>query len=147
MAEFGYDQNENDELSFKKGEKLEIIKELVEWSMAKSLVTGHEGFVPRDYLTKEEDDGEVSTLESLQLFDFAMTENVDILKIKEIKTCDNIDKASLFLTLIKQDPVLLDQLRSAKRGKLACTHATPVFTIALLLFLLPRKRMVTNQMV
>ena len=88
--------------------------------MAKSLVTGHEGVVPRDYLTKEEDD-ELSTLESLELFDFAMTENVDIPKIKEIKTCDNIHKASLFLTLIKQDLVLLDQLRSAKRGNLACT--------------------------
>ena len=91
--------------------------------MAKSLVTGHEGFVPKEYIKKEEDNGEVSTLESLELFDFAMTENVDIPKIKEIKTCDNINKASLFLTLIKQDPVLLDQLRSAKSGsKLACTQ-------------------------
>ena len=91
--------------------------------MAKSLITDHEGLVPSDYITKEEDDGEVSTLESLELFDFAMTENVDIPKIKEIKSCDNIDKASLFLTLIKQDPVLLDQLRSAKSGgKLACTQ-------------------------
>ena len=90
--------------------------------MAKSLITGHEGFVPRDYLTKEEDKGEVSTLESLELFDFAMTENVDIPKIKEIKSCDNIHKASLFLTLIKQEPVLLDQLRSAKSGNLACTQ-------------------------
>ena len=91
--------------------------------MAKSLVTGHEGLVPRDYLTKEEDNKGVSTLESLQLFDFAMTENVDIPKIKEIKTCDNIHKASLFLTSIKQEPVLLDQLRSAKSGsKLACTQ-------------------------
>ena len=89
--------------------------------MAKSLVTGCEGFIPINFIAKEEDNGEVSTLESLELFDFAMTENVDIPKIKEIKTCDNIHKASLFLTLIKQDPVLLDQLRSAKSGKLACT--------------------------
>ena len=86
------------------------------------MVTGHEGFVPSNFIAKEEDNGEVSTLESLELFDFAMTENVDMPKIKEIKTCDNIHKASLFLTLIKQDPVLLDQLRSAKRGKLACTQ-------------------------
>ena len=90
--------------------------------MAKSLVTGHEGLVPSNFITKEEDNEGVSTLESLELFDFAMTENVDIPKIKEIKTCDNIDKASLFLTLIKQDPVLLDQLRSAKSGKFACTQ-------------------------
>ena len=84
--------------------------------MAKSLVTGHEGLVPNYYIAK--DNGEVSTLESLELFYFVMTENVDIPKIKEIKTCDNIDKASQFLTLIEQDSVLLDQLRSAKRGKL-----------------------------
>ena len=111
----------NDELSFKKGEKLEIIQESIDWPMAKSLVTGHEGLVPSEYIKKEEDD-ELSELESLELFDFAITENVDIPKIKEIKTCDNIHKASLFLTLIKQDPVLLDQLKSAKRGKLACTQ-------------------------
>ena len=122
MAEFGYNQQENDELSFKKGEKFEIIQESIAWSMAKSLVTGHEGLVPNEYIKKEEDDGEVSTLESLELFYFAMTENVDIPKIKEIKSCGNIDKASLFLTLIKQEPVLLDQLRSAKRGKLACAQ-------------------------
>ena len=85
------------------------------------MVTGHEGFVPSNFIAKEEDDA-LSELESLELFDFAMTENVDIPKIKEIKSCDNIDKASLFLTLIKQDPVLLDQIRSAKRGKLACTQ-------------------------
>ena len=122
MAEFDFNQIENDDLSIKKGEKLEIIKESIEWSMAKSLVTGHEGFVPSNFITKEEDNAEVSTLESLELFDFAMTENVDIPKIKEIKSYDNINKASLFLTLIKQDPVLLDQLRSAKNGsKLACT--------------------------
>ena len=123
MAEYDYDQRRNDELSFKEGEKFEIIKEFTdEWSMVKSLVTGHEGVVPNGYITKEENNGEVSTLESLELFNFAMTENVDIPKIKEIKTCDNIHKASLFLTLIEQDSVLLDQLRSAKRGKLACTQ-------------------------
>ena len=122
MAKYSYDQIESDELSFKKGEKFEIIEELVEWSMAKSLVTGHKGLVLNEYIMKEEDNGEVSTLESLELFNFAMTENVDIPKIKEIKTCDNIHKASFFLTLIKQDPVLLDQLRSVKRGKLACTQ-------------------------
>ena len=86
------------------------------------MVTGHEGIIPSEYIAKEEGSGEVSTLEYFELFDFAMKENVDIPKIKEIKSCDNIDKASLFLTLIKHDPVLLDQLRSAKSGsKLACT--------------------------
>ena len=92
------------------------------WARAKSLATGHEGLIPHNFIAKEEDD-ELSELESLELFDFAMTENVDIIpKIKEIKTCGNIHKASLFLTLIKQDPVLLDQLRSAIRGKFACTQ-------------------------
>ena len=125
MAKFSYDQREDDELSFKKGEKLEIIKEFIdEWSMVKSLATGHKGLVPHNFIAKEEDD-ELSESESLELFHFAMTKNVDMPKIKEIKTCDNIDRASLFLKLIKQDPFLLDQLRSAKSdSKLAYT--TPV---------------------
>ncbi|XP_019863015.1 PREDICTED: uncharacterized protein LOC109591828, partial [Amphimedon queenslandica] len=46
-----------------------------------------------------------------------MTENVDIPKIKEIKTRSNVERASLFLSLIKQDSVLLDQLRKKEHGK------------------------------
>ena len=55
MAKFGYNQRENDELSFEKGEELEVMEESHEWSMKKSLVTGHEGWlVPSEYFTPNE---------------------------------------------------------------------------------------------
>uniref|UniRef100_A0A1X7TW21 SH3 domain-containing protein n=1 Tax=Amphimedon queenslandica TaxID=400682 RepID=A0A1X7TW21_AMPQE len=101
----------SDELSFKKGEKLEIKKEYIDgWRFARSLDTDQEGDVYINYIKKDEE-SELSTLESLELFHYAMTENVDIPKIKEIKTRSNVERASLFWSLIKQDSVLLDQLR------------------------------------
>ncbi|XP_019861378.1 PREDICTED: uncharacterized protein LOC109589812 [Amphimedon queenslandica] len=111
---------ESDELSIKKGEKLEIKKERTEgWWLARSLDTDQEGLVPINYIIKDEE-SELSTLELLELFHYAMTENVDIPKIKEIKTSSNIDdaeKRSLLLSLIKQDSVLLDQLRKKEHEK------------------------------
>ena len=99
------------QLSIKKGEKLEIKKEHTDgWWLARSLDTDQEGDVNIAVIKKDEE-GELSTLESLELFHYAMTENVDIPKIKEIKMRSNIERASLFLSLIKQDSVLLDQLR------------------------------------
>ena len=106
------------QLSIKKGEKLEIKKERTNgWWLARSLNTDQEGNVPFTHIKKDEE-SEVSTLESLELFHYAMTENVDIPKIKEIKTRSNVERASLFLSLIKQDSVLLDQLRQKEHGKI-----------------------------
>ncbi|XP_019857342.1 PREDICTED: uncharacterized protein LOC109585647 [Amphimedon queenslandica] len=106
----------SDELSFKKGEKLEIKKEYIDgWRFARSLDTDQEGDVYINYIKKDEE-SELSTLESLELFHYAMTENVDIPKIKEIKTRSNVERASLFWSLIKQDSVLLDQLRKKEDG-------------------------------
>uniref|UniRef100_A0A1X7TX13 SH3 domain-containing protein n=1 Tax=Amphimedon queenslandica TaxID=400682 RepID=A0A1X7TX13_AMPQE len=105
------------QLSIKKEEKLEIKKERTEgWWLARSLDADQEGLVPFNYI-KKDDESELSTLESLELFHYAMTENVDIPKIKEIKTKSNVERASLFLSLIKQDSVLLDQLRKKEHGK------------------------------
>ena len=105
------------QLSIKKGEKLEIKEERTEgWWLARSLDTNQEGLVYINDI-KNDEESEVSTLESLELFHYAMTENVDIPKIKEIKTRSNGERASLFLSLIKQDSVLLDQLRK-KDGKI-----------------------------
>ena len=113
-----WEARESDELSIKKGEKLEIKKERTEgWWLARSLDTDQEGDVPFTHIEKDEE-SEVSTLESLELFHYAMTENVDIPKIKEIKTRSNVERASLFLSLIKQDSVLLDQLRQKEHGKI-----------------------------
>uniref|UniRef100_A0A1X7U8D8 SH3 domain-containing protein n=1 Tax=Amphimedon queenslandica TaxID=400682 RepID=A0A1X7U8D8_AMPQE len=103
-------------LSIKKGEKLEIKEERTNgWWLARSLDTDQEGFVNIAHIKKDEE-SELSTLESLELFHYAMTENVDIPKIKEIKMRSNVERASLFLSLIKQDSVLLDQLRK-EHGK------------------------------
>ena len=113
-----WETRERGQLSFKKGEKLEIKKERTSgWWLARSLNTDQEGDVPFTHIKKDEE-SEVSTLESLELFHYAMTENVDIPKIKEIKTRSNIERASLFLSLIKQDSVLLDQLRQKEHGKI-----------------------------
>ena len=106
------------QLSFKKGEKLEIKKEhTIEWWLARSLDTNQEGRV-RITDIKIDKESELSTLESLELFHYAMTENVDIPKIKEIKTSSNIERASLFLSVMKQNSVLLDQLRKKEHGKI-----------------------------
>ena len=118
VAMYDCEAGESDELSFKEGEKLEIMEEHTdEWWLARSLDTDQEGFVPFNHIKKDEE-SELSTLESLELFHYAMTENVDIPKIKEIKTRSNVERASLFLSLIKQDSVVLDQLRQKEHGKI-----------------------------
>ena len=118
VAMYDFEPRRSDDLSIKKGEKLEIKKERTEgWWLARSLDTDQEGYVPSNHIKKDEE-SELSTLESLELFHYAMTENVDIPKIKEIKTRSNVERASLFLSLIKQDSVLLDQLRKKEHGKI-----------------------------
>ena len=118
VAIIDWEAREMGQLSFKKGEKLEIKKERTdEWWLARSLNTDQEGDVYITHIEKDEE-SEVSTLESLELFHYAMTENVDIPKIKEIKMRSNVERASLFLSLIKQDSVLLDQLRQKEHGKI-----------------------------
>uniref|UniRef100_A0A1X7TRA4 SH3 domain-containing protein n=2 Tax=Amphimedon queenslandica TaxID=400682 RepID=A0A1X7TRA4_AMPQE len=113
-----WEARNSDELSIKKGEKLEIQEERTSgWWLAKSsLDTDQEGNVFIGDIKKDEE-SELSTLESLELFHYAMTENVDIPKIKEFKTRSNVERASLFLSLIKQDSVLLDQLRKKEHEK------------------------------
>ena len=118
VAIIDWEAREMGQLSFKKGEKLEIKKQRANgWWLARSLNTDQEGDVYITHIEKDEE-SEVSTLESLELFHYAMTENVDIPKIKEIKTRSNVERASLFLSLIKQDSVLLDQLRKKEHGKI-----------------------------
>ncbi|XP_019858258.1 PREDICTED: uncharacterized protein LOC109586505 isoform X2 [Amphimedon queenslandica] len=112
-----WEARNSDELSIKKGEKLEIQEERTSgWWLAKSLDTDQEGFIHINLIEKVKD-SQLSTLESLELFHYAMTENVGIPKIKEIKMSSNVERASLFLSLIKQDSVLLDQLRKREHEK------------------------------
>ena len=118
VAMYDWKARKSTQLSIKKGEQLEIKEERTNgWWLARSLDTDQEGLVSFNFIKKDEE-SEVSTLESLELFHYAMTENVDIPKIKEIKTRSNVERASLFLSLIKQDSVLLDQLRKKEHGKI-----------------------------
>ncbi|XP_040978889.1 tyrosine-protein kinase Lyn isoform X4 [Aquila chrysaetos chrysaetos] len=62
VALYPYDGIHEDDLSFKKGEKLKVIEELGEWWRAKSLTTRKEGFIPSNYVAK------VNTLETEEWF-------------------------------------------------------------------------------
>ncbi|XP_057253798.1 tyrosine-protein kinase Lyn isoform X3 [Pezoporus wallicus] len=62
IALYPYDGLHEDDLSFKKGEKLKVIEELGEWWRAKSLSTRKEGFIPSNYVAK------VNTLETEEWF-------------------------------------------------------------------------------
>ncbi|KAK4827651.1 hypothetical protein QYF61_020423 [Mycteria americana] len=62
VALYPYDGIHEDDLSFKKGEKLKVIEELGEWWKAKSLTTRKEGFIPSNYVAK------VNTLETEEWF-------------------------------------------------------------------------------
>ncbi|XP_019860570.1 PREDICTED: uncharacterized protein LOC109588911 isoform X1 [Amphimedon queenslandica] len=116
VATKDWKQEENNQLSIKEGEKFEVKEERTnEWWLARSLDTDEERLVP-SYLIEKDEESELSTSELLELFHYAMTENVDIPKIKEIKTSNNVKRASLFLSLIKKDSALLDQLRKKEHG-------------------------------
>ncbi|POI23343.1 hypothetical protein CIB84_012908, partial [Bambusicola thoracicus] len=62
VALYPYDGLHEDDLSFKKGEKLKVIEELGEWWKARSLTTKKEGFIPSNYVAK------VNTLETEEWF-------------------------------------------------------------------------------
>uniref|UniRef100_A0A8C6YB27 Tyrosine-protein kinase n=1 Tax=Naja naja TaxID=35670 RepID=A0A8C6YB27_NAJNA len=62
IALYIYDGMHEDDLSFKKGEKMRILEEHGEWWRAKSLVTKKEGFIPSNYVAK------VNTLETEEWF-------------------------------------------------------------------------------
>ncbi|KFW78836.1 Tyrosine-protein kinase Lyn [Manacus vitellinus] len=62
VALYPYDGIHEEDLSFKKGEKLKVIEELGEWWRAKSLTTRKEGFIPSNYVAK------VNTLETEEWF-------------------------------------------------------------------------------
>ena len=96
---------ESDELSFSKGEELEITGTInSDWWIGRSLLSGCEGHIPSSCV--------LSILKSLQLFEF-VTEQKLSLSIKDDSYC-NDDKASLFLKSISDDPMLLTALRQDK---------------------------------
>ncbi|KAJ8289423.1 hypothetical protein GJAV_G00001150 [Gymnothorax javanicus] len=52
LAQFDFNPMNDHDLAFKKGDKLKIISEKGDWWLAKSLVSGEEGYVPRTYVAR-----------------------------------------------------------------------------------------------
>ena len=106
-----YQAMKSDELSFSKGEELEITDTsgTYRWK-GRSLLSGSEGYIPISCVQ--------SMLESLELLQFVLTEQkVSLPILQKIKddSCSNDDKASLFLKSINDDPILVAALRQDKR--------------------------------
>ena len=111
VALVDYQAMESNELSFSKGEELEINDSIDSyWWEGRSLLSGSEGYIPSRRV--------LSMMESLQLLQFVLTEQkVSLPILQKIKddSCSNDDKASLFLKSITDDPILLTALREDKR--------------------------------
>ena len=111
VALVDYQAMESNELSFSKGEELEITDiSGSEWWIGRSLLSGSEGYIPSGHV--------LSMLESLELLQFVLTEQkVSLPILQKIKddSCSNDDKASLFLKSISDDPILGYALRQDKR--------------------------------
>ncbi|XP_051951519.1 tyrosine-protein kinase Blk [Xyrauchen texanus] len=54
VAQYDFQPASDSDLQFKKGDRLKIIKETGEWWLAKSLVTGYEGYIPSTYVARAE---------------------------------------------------------------------------------------------
>ena len=111
VALVDYQAMKSNELSFSKGEELEITDTRGPYWQRKgrSLLSGSEGYIPSSCV--------LSMLESLQLLQFVLTEQkVSLPILQKIKddSCINDDKASLFLKSINDDPILLTALREDK---------------------------------
>ncbi|XP_037607593.1 tyrosine-protein kinase Blk [Sebastes umbrosus] len=52
VAQHDFKATNDNDLTFKKGEKLKVLQENGEWWVAKSLVTGQEGFIPCNYVAR-----------------------------------------------------------------------------------------------
>ena len=113
VALVNYQAMRSNELSFSKGEELEITYTSTDsyWWKGRSLLSGSEGYIPSICVG-------LSMLESLQLLQFVLTEQkVSLPILQKIKddSCSNDDKASLFLKSINDDLILLTALREDKR--------------------------------
>ena len=110
VALVDYQARKSDELSFSKGEELEITGTSGYQWKGRSLLSGSKGYIPSNRV--------LSMLESLQLLHFVLTnQKVSLPILQKIKddSCSNDDKASLFLKSISDDPILLTALREDKR--------------------------------
>ena len=110
VALVDYQAMRSNELSFSKGEELEITKTSGSYWKGRSLLSGSEGYIHSSCV-------DLSMLESLQLLQFVLTEQkVSLPILQKIKddSYSNDDKASLFLKSINDDPILVAALREDK---------------------------------
>ncbi|XP_019864077.1 PREDICTED: tyrosine-protein kinase Fgr-like, partial [Amphimedon queenslandica] len=110
-ARYDYHPRWSDEISFSKGEQLEIFDnkgDITQWR-GRSLVSGDEGLIPSNYV--------YSLLESLQLLEFILSvKEVSLPVLQKIRndSSSNDEKASLFLETINDDPIMISALRQDK---------------------------------
>ncbi|XP_019858232.1 PREDICTED: NACHT, LRR and PYD domains-containing protein 12-like [Amphimedon queenslandica] len=112
IAQHSYHATGTKELSFDKGEKLEIYQQKFKtkfWWKGRSLVSGNEGLIPSSCV--------YSMLESLQLLEFILSvEEVSLPILQKIRndSCSHDEKVSLFLETINDDPIIISALRQDK---------------------------------
>ena len=107
IAHCDYHAMERNEISFSKGEQLEIYEKgsSFQWK-GRSLVSGDWGDIPSSCV--------YSMLESLQLLEFILSvEEVSLPILQKIRndSSSNDEKASLFLETINDDPIMIPALR------------------------------------
>ena len=111
IARYDYHAIRSDHLSFSEGEQLEIYEKGSSfWWRGRSLVSGDEGVIPSSCV--------YSMLESLQLLEFILSvEKVYLPILQKIRndSSSNDEKASLFLEIINDDPIMISALREDKR--------------------------------
>ena len=132
VARFDYQAIYGDELSFSKGDQLEIRDTSGFMWYGRSLVSGDEGSISSSCV-------QYNTLESLKLLQFVMEEEVSLPILQKIRnnSCNNDDTVSLLLTTIKDDPMLLEALREDKRqheGKHKIVYKIIVVTVGNVMF-------------
>uniref|UniRef100_A0A1X7SYZ3 Death domain-containing protein n=1 Tax=Amphimedon queenslandica TaxID=400682 RepID=A0A1X7SYZ3_AMPQE len=110
VACYDYHAMDSDEISFGKGEQLEICEKesSFHWE-GRSLMSGDEGVIPSSCV--------YSMLESLQLLEFILSvKEVSLPILQKIRndSFSNDEKAYLFLETINDDPIMISALRQDK---------------------------------
>ncbi|NXS02114.1 LYN kinase, partial [Oxylabes madagascariensis] len=108
VALYPYDGIHEEDLSFKKGEKLKVIEESGEWWRAKSLTTRKEGFIPSNYVAK------VNTLETEEL-NCACVDSVDFCYL--LMSIPSLSTGSYSLSIRDYDPEHGDVIKHYKIRK------------------------------
>ena len=110
IARYDYNATETNEISFSEGEQLKIYKKLNSfWWKGRFLVSGNNGIIPSSCV--------YSMVESLQLLEFILAvEEVSLPILQKIRndSSRNVEKASLFLETINDDPFMIPALRLDK---------------------------------